>query len=207
MGVTKVISATGSSSTESVPRKQKNRRKLNKKKASQAVLATGLPSVVVEDGEDGMELAEGNGASTSQLTGDNAVAHSASGGGGETDDALMIDGDAVPAGGSGAPVFAPLGPDAAKSSSTIKGEMRKVPMPPHRMSPLKRDWVNIFGPLTELLGLQVRMNVQKRCIEMRVSMHFGTLWFYLWDALCRRQSTLKILVRFKKVLISSRRLH
>lgn len=204
MGVTKVISATGSSSTESVPRKQKNRRKLNKKKASQAVLATGLPSVVVEDG---MELAEGNGASTSQLIGDNAVAHSASGGGGETDDALMIDGDAVPAGGSGAPVFAPLGPDAAKSSSTIKGEMRKVPMPPHRMSPLKRDWVNIFGPLTELLGLQVRMNVQKRCIEMRVSMHFGTLWFCLWDVLCRRRSTLKILVRFKKVLISSRRLH
>ena len=175
MGVTKAISATGSSSAESVPRKQKNRRKLNKKKGSQAVHGPGLSS---EDREDGMELVEGNEASTSQLIGDNAVVHSASGGDGEGDDALMIDGDAIPAGGSGAPVFAPLGPDAAKSS-TIKGEMRKVPMPPHRMSPLKRDWVNIFGPLTELLGLQVRMNVQKKCIEMRVSTRFGTLWFYL----------------------------
>lgn len=177
MGVTKVTSATGSTSAESVPRKHKNRRKLNKKKGSQAVLATGLSSVAVDDREDGMELVEGNEASTSQLMGDNAVVHSANGREGEGDDALMIDGDAIPAGGGGAPVFAPLGPDAAKSSSTIKGEMRKVPMPPHRMSPLKRDWVNIFGPLTELLGLQVRMNVQKRCIEMRVSRRFGTLWF------------------------------
>ena len=166
MGVTKVISAAGSSSTEAVLRKHKNRRKLNKKKGSQAVPATGLSGVAADDRGDGMDMAE---ASTSQPIGDSAPVQSASGGDGEDDDALMIDGDSVPTGGSGAPVFAPLGPDAAKSSSATKAELRRVPIPPHRMSPLKKDWVNIFGPLTELLGLQVRMNVQKRCVEMRVS--------------------------------------
>ncbi|TRM62544.1 hypothetical protein BD626DRAFT_548432 [Schizophyllum amplum] len=51
----------------------------------------------------------------------------------------------------------------------LKSETRRVPVPPHRMSPLKREWINIFGPMTELLGLQVRMNVQRRCVEMRTS--------------------------------------
>ncbi|KAJ3492129.1 hypothetical protein NLI96_g229 [Meripilus lineatus] len=35
------------------------------------------------------------------------------------------------------------------------------------MTPLKKDWVNVFGPLTEMLGLQVRMNVQRKCVEIR----------------------------------------
>jgi RNA-binding protein PNO1 len=159
MGVTQVNSAAGSSSTESVLRKHRNRRKLNKKKGSQAVSVTGLSSVAAEDR---MDLVEAN---EMQPIG---IVQNSSSGEGEDDDALMINGDDVPAGGSGAPVFAPLGADAAKSS-TVKGEVRKVPIPPHRMSPLKRDWINLFGPLTEILGLQVRMNVQKRCVEMRVS--------------------------------------
>jgi len=164
MGVTQVISAAGSSSTESVLRKHRNRRKLNKKKGSQAVSATGLSSVAAEDR---MDLVEANEMSTLQPIG---IVQSSSGAEGEDDDALMITSDAVPAGGSGAPVFAPLDTDAVKSS-TIKAEVRRVPIPPHRMSPLKRDWINLFGPLTEILGLQVRMNVQKRCVEMRVSTH------------------------------------
>lgn len=46
-------------------------------------------------------------------------------------------------------------------------------MPPHRMTPLKKDWLSIFGPLTEILGLQVRMNVQRKSVELRVC--FGVL--------------------------------
>ncbi|KAI0780642.1 hypothetical protein BD413DRAFT_498873 [Trametes elegans] len=46
-----------------------------------------------------------------------------------------------------------------------------IPIPPHRMTPLKKDWVNIFSPLTEMLQLQVRMNVQRKCVEIRTSKH------------------------------------
>jgi len=63
--------------------------------------------------------------------------------------------------------FPPL--SAAAQSGPLKSEIRRIPMPPHRMTPLKVDWVNIFTPLTEILGLQVRMNVQKRSVEIRTS--------------------------------------
>ena len=60
----------------------------------------------------------------------------------------------------------PVAPGAEKT--TLKSEIRRIPMPPHRMTPIKKDWLNIFGPLTEILGLQVRMNVHRRCVEIRV---------------------------------------
>ncbi|KAI0034517.1 eukaryotic type KH-domain type I [Vararia minispora EC-137] len=81
----------------------------------------------------------------------------------------MIDGSEVDAPSQDAPVFDPAPASATKS--TLKSETRRVPIPPHRMSPLKKDWVNIFGPLTEMLGLQVRMNVQRRAVEIRTSKH------------------------------------
>ncbi len=64
-----------------------------------------------------------------------------------------------------APVF---GPAPASAGQTLKSETRRVAIPPHRMTPLKNHWINIFGPLTEMLGLQVRMNVQRKCVEIRV---------------------------------------
>lgn len=65
--------------------------------------------------------------------------------------------------------FSPLLAATAAQSGTKKSETRRIPIPPHRMSPLKKDWVNIFVPLTEMCGLQVRMNVQRRTVEIRVS--------------------------------------
>lgn len=49
-------------------------------------------------------------------------------------------------------------------------QRRKVGIPPHRMTPLKRDWIKIYTPLVEECGLQVRMNAGKRQIEMKVSL-------------------------------------
>ena len=62
--------------------------------------------------------------------------------------------------------FAPL--PASAQSSVLKNEFRRIPIPPHRMSPLKREWVNLYTPMVEMLGLQVRMNVKRRCVEMKV---------------------------------------
>ena len=89
----------------------------------------------------------------------------------DEDDAIMLDTGSKTAShtDSSLPSFPPMSAqDLAASTITKKSETRRIPIPPHRMSPLKKDWVNIFGPLTELLGLQVRMNVQRKCVEIRV---------------------------------------
>ncbi|KAG2157457.1 hypothetical protein DEU56DRAFT_764757 [Suillus clintonianus] len=84
------------------------------------------------------------------------------------DDDLMIEVDPTPAlEASSAPSFPAL--PASATQSTLKSETRRIPIPPHRMTPIKKDWINIFSPLTEILGLQVRMNVQRRCLEIRTS--------------------------------------
>jgi RNA-binding protein PNO1 len=87
---------------------------------------------------------------------------------GTDEDQLMITVDAslLPQNPTAAPVFSPVAAGADKT--TLKSQSRRIPIPPHRMTPLKKDWLNVFGPLTEILGLQVRMNVQRRCVEIRV---------------------------------------
>lgn len=86
------------------------------------------------------------------------------------DDAVMIETDSstLPEQ-TAAPAFPPL--PASAQRTTLKSETRRIPIPPHRMTPLKKDWVNIFSPLTEMLQLQVRMNVQRKSVEIRVCLH------------------------------------
>ncbi|KAI1775636.1 eukaryotic type KH-domain (KH-domain type I) [Hypoxylon cercidicola] len=50
-------------------------------------------------------------------------------------------------------------------------QSRKVPIPPHRFTPLKNAWPKIYPPLVEHLKLQVRMNVKNKRVEMRTSKH------------------------------------
>lgn len=47
-------------------------------------------------------------------------------------------------------------------------ELDSSQIPPHRMTPLKRDWLKIYSPLVDECGLMVRMNVNKKNIEMKV---------------------------------------
>ncbi|KAI4134918.1 MAG: hypothetical protein LQ347_001126 [Umbilicaria vellea] len=67
----------------------------------------------------------------------------------------------------GRPQFAP----AKDSDGPYRVETRKVPIPPHRMTPLKASWPKIYPPLVEHLKLQVRMNVKNRAVELRSSKH------------------------------------
>ena len=147
-----VVSTTPSTSTGATTQK-KNRRKLHKKRtASQN-----------EDAE--MNETETTQDQSAAPTENPAPTTSAENNGDE--DEIMIDADNTtlpPA--SAAPVFPEL--PASAQRSTLKSETRRVPIPPHRMTPLKKEWVNIFGPLTEMLGLQVRMNVPRRSVEIRV---------------------------------------
>jgi RNA-binding protein PNO1 len=75
-----------------------------------------------------------------------------------TQDAMHVDEE-------GRPVFTP----AKDTPAAYRVEERKVPIPPHRMTPLKAHWPKIYPPLVEHLKLQVRMNVKNRAVELRNS--------------------------------------
>ncbi|KAJ4151351.1 hypothetical protein LMH87_012055 [Akanthomyces muscarius] len=65
----------------------------------------------------------------------------------------------------GRPRFAP----AKDIDPVTRVETRKVPIPPHRMTPLKQNWTTIYPPLVEHLKLQCRMNVARKTVELRTS--------------------------------------
>lgn len=78
----------------------------------------------------------------------------------ETD--MQID-DAVDE--EGRPRFAP----SSARTEAVRVEHRKVPIPPHRMTPLKASWPKIYPPLVEHLKLQCRMNMKSKAVELRTS--------------------------------------
>ncbi|UZJ54337.1 hypothetical protein CBS101457_003657 [Exobasidium rhododendri] len=73
------------------------------------------------------------------------------------------------------PTFKPLSKGATQSAQdaldVTRGQLRKVPIPPHRMTPLKNEWPKIYTPLVEMAGLQVRMNVKRKTVEIKSSKH------------------------------------
>lgn len=92
------------------------------------------------------------------------------------DDDLMIGTSSAPVGGdkqeTDKPQFKPLSEQAAQALTAVaKGQLRKIPIPPHRLTPLKNEWHKVYTPLVEMAGLQVRMNVPKRCVELKSSQY------------------------------------
>ena len=142
-------------STSEVKQK-KNRRKMSKKPA-RSTPAEGAEDLEMDDVVPANDDAEGVGADEAQPESN----------WNEQDDDVMIDTEPTAPPQADAPAFPAL--PASAQRSALKSEIRRIPIPPHRMTPLKKDWVNIFAPLTEMLLLQVRMNVQRKCVEIRVS--------------------------------------
>ncbi|KAK5076016.1 pre-rRNA-processing protein pno1 [Lithohypha guttulata] len=60
-------------------------------------------------------------------------------------------------------------PSSLAPTLATKIQSRKVPIPPHRLTPLKSAWPKIYPPLVEHLKLQVRMNVKSKAVELRTS--------------------------------------
>ncbi|KAF7322499.1 hypothetical protein HMN09_00028400 [Mycena chlorophos] len=137
---------------------KKNRRKESKKKAAKA--PSGDAEMAGVDSDNEPEQPEAS-TSTPPAAPIDSVAEAEA-----DDDDMMLDAAPLDSNGGG-PTFAPLPASAGKT--VLRSETRRIPIPPHRMTPLKKEWVNVFGPLTEILGLQVRMNVQRRCVEARTS--------------------------------------
>ncbi|GAA5986233.1 hypothetical protein JCM10908_006466 [Rhodotorula pacifica] len=122
---------------------------------------------------------------TAQAGDADAAMSGAAAGDDEDDDAVMIDPSQLPTPVVRTPIAqleaaaAASGGDAntlsfgAITQHNASGltQRRKISIPPHRMTPLKRDWIKIYTPLVEECGLQVRMNVAKRQVEMKTSKH------------------------------------
>lgn len=58
-----------------------------------------------------------------------------------------------------------------------KKEMRRIAVPSNRLTPLKDAWVELIEPLVKHLKLQVRMNMKRRCVEIRTSAHTPEISF------------------------------
>ncbi|KAK2609023.1 pre-rRNA-processing protein pno1 [Conoideocrella luteorostrata] len=78
----------------------------------------------------------------------------------EGDHSVAVDED-------GRPCFGP----AKDIDTVLRVETRKIPVPPHRMTPLKQAWLQIYPPLVEHLKLQCRMNIKRKTVELRTSQH------------------------------------
>lgn len=66
------------------------------------------------------------------------------------------------------PEFATI---SAQEASGGKSDFRRIPVPPHRYTPLRKDWMRIYTPIVEHLKLDVRMNPRNRSVEIKTSTH------------------------------------
>ncbi|EEA05553.1 pre-rRNA-processing protein PNO1, putative [Cryptosporidium muris RN66] len=59
--------------------------------------------------------------------------------------------------------FSPLNTENIDRSN----EIRRILVPANRMTPLKNKWIDIIRPLVEYMGLHVRMNIKRQCVELK----------------------------------------
>ncbi|KAI4339630.1 hypothetical protein MLD38_024548 [Melastoma candidum] len=62
------------------------------------------------------------------------------------------------------PSFAPL---KAQDMYDGRVQFRKVSVPPHRYSPLKKSWMDIYTPVYEQMKIDIRMNLKSRKVELK----------------------------------------
>jgi len=68
-----------------------------------------------------------------------------------------------------APYAKPQFPALTPKQQGVKRQLRRIQVPPHRLTPLKASWIGIIEPLVEHMKLQVRMNTKRRAVEIRNS--------------------------------------
>jgi len=70
---------------------------------------------------------------------------------------------------AGAPYAKPEFPALTPKEQGVRRQLRRVPVPPQRMTPLKAVWMALIQPLVEHMKLQVRMNTRRKAVEIRNS--------------------------------------
>jgi RNA-binding protein PNO1 len=88
----------------------------------------------------------------------------------EVEEAVPMDADEASdeetAGPYDKPKFAAL---SAQELAGGKKQMRRIPVPQNRLTPLRNQWMEMIQPLVEHMKLQVRMNTRRRAVEIRTS--------------------------------------
>lgn len=64
------------------------------------------------------------------------------------------------------PTFTPL---HATTTGGAKIEFRRIAVPQHRMTPLKKTWMDIYRTVTEVLKFDMRMNLKTRKVEIKTN--------------------------------------
>lgn len=62
------------------------------------------------------------------------------------------------------PIFQPL---KAHEISSGEVQFRKIPVPPHRYTPLKKAWMEIYTAVYDQMKIDIRMNLKARKVELK----------------------------------------
>ncbi|XP_057423259.1 uncharacterized protein LOC130717149 [Lotus japonicus] len=62
------------------------------------------------------------------------------------------------------PKFEPLKPHEMSDGQV---QFRKVSVPPHRYTPLKKAWMDLYTPVYEQMKIDIRMNLKARKVELK----------------------------------------
>ncbi|CAH9088021.1 unnamed protein product [Cuscuta epithymum] len=82
-----------------------------------------------------------------------------------TSDVMM---DPSPASNPGSlPVKPNFKPLTAHEISDGQVQFRKIPVPSHRYTPLKKAWMDIYTPIFEQMKVDIRMNLKARRVELK----------------------------------------
>ncbi|CAA0805970.1 RNA-binding KH domain-containing protein [Striga hermonthica] len=57
--------------------------------------------------------------------------------------------------------------NSTTASSELMSMLKLVPVPPHRYTPLKKAWLEIYTPIYEEMKIDIRMNLKARRVELK----------------------------------------
>ena len=63
------------------------------------------------------------------------------------------------------------GSGGSPAASPSASSYLRLSVPPHRLSPLRAEWLSLCAPIVEHMRLQIRYNTRRRCVELRVRLH------------------------------------
>jgi RNA-binding protein PNO1 len=58
---------------------------------------------------------------------------------------------------------------SARQMQGSHAQFLRVPIPPHRLAPLQKSWMEVYQPVVEHMKLQIRFNPKRRAVELRTS--------------------------------------
>ena len=93
------------------------------------------------------------------------------------------------------PGFAPL----AAGEEQQKVQFRRIPVPQHRLTPLKTSWMQLYEPITKNLKLDMRMNLKTK--KVRRGTRVSSAWHHATLHHATLQCIVGLLVRAEGNLI------